>query len=308
VAPLAAPARVRVAAPATSANLGPGFDAAGLALDWWDTLEVTVRPGPPTFHATGAQADRLAGGPDNLVLASMRALADEAGADLPGVHLELVKGFPLGRGFGSSGAAIALGVLAARALVAPGLPDRAVVDLAARIEGHPDNVAPCLLGGATIALAAGGRLTVHRLRPAAGLAAVALVAAAPLSTAAARRALPAEVPFAVAARTAGRAALLAPALTGAFGLLMEATEDVLHQPVRLALDEVAARAVAGLRAGGHAAVLSGAGPSVLVLTPAAAKAEALAAAEAVLDGAAGWSVRPVELSARGAIDTVEAGP
>jgi homoserine kinase len=330
----ARPSRVRVAAPATCANLGPGFDAAGLALDWWDTLDVTVRPGPPSFHASGMQAEQLnerpPGARDNLVLASMRALADEAGAALPGVGLELVKGFPLGRGFGSSAAAIALGVLAARALIAPDLPDDTVVRLAARIEGHPDNVAPCLLGGATIALAAGAdgaagaagadgaagaaaapggdRVVVHRLRPHPALAAVVLVAAAPLSTVAARRALPAQVPFSVAARTAGRAALLAPAITGAFGLLLDATEDVLHQPVRLALDEVAARAVAGLRARGHAAVLSGAGPSVLVLTPAEAAAEALAAAEAVLDGAAGWEARPVALSRTGAIDSVEAWP
>ena len=299
------PTRVRVAAPATSANLGPGFDAAGLALDWWDTLEVTVRPGPPSFSATGMQADQLSVGTDNLVLASMRALADAAGTTLPGVHLELVKGFPLGRGFGSSAAAIALGVLAARELVAPDLPNEAVVDLAARLEGHPDNVVPCLLGGATVALAADGYVTVHQAMPDPGLAAVVLVAALPLSTEAARRALPETVPFALAAGTAGRAALLVPALTGAFDLLLPATDDQLHQPVRLALDEVSSAALSGLRARGHAAVLSGAGPSLLVLTPAAAAAEALACAAELLAGAEGWMARQVGLTPVGAFGTVE---
>jgi homoserine kinase len=301
-----APSFVRIAAPATSANLGPGFDAAGLALDWWDTLEVTVRPGAPSFNATGMQAEQLRGGGDNLVLASMRALAGAVGADLPGVHLELVKGFPLGRGFGSSAAAIALGLLAARELVAPELPDEAVIDFAAKVEGHPDNVVPCLLGGATLALVDGsGHVTVHRAEPHPGLAAVVLVAASPLSTEAARRALPAEVPFALAARTAGRAALLLPAITGAFDLLMQATDDQLHQPVRLALDKVAGAALAGLRAAGHAAVLSGAGPSLLVLTPAGATGAVLACASELLAGAEGWVAREVGLAPTGALGTVE---
>src|SRR6266511_1024738 len=148
-------ARVLVQAPATSANLGPGFDAAGIALDWWDTLEVTVdeggAAGPPVpMRVAGEQAELIPTGPGNLVRLAMERLAAAAGSDLPPVRLALVKGFPLGRGFGSSAAAVALGLLAARELVDPRLPDAEVLSLASELEGHPDNAAACLAGGATL--------------------------------------------------------------------------------------------------------------------------------------------------------------
>jgi len=110
------PMPVRVRAPATSANLGPAFDAAGIALDWWDELE--VRPAPAdAIQVSGEQAELLPTGPDNLVAVAMRRLADEAGVVLPPLHLSVVKGFPLGRGFGSSAAAVVLGLTAARRLL-----------------------------------------------------------------------------------------------------------------------------------------------------------------------------------------------
>src|SRR5919108_6160847 len=115
-------ASVRVRAPATSANLGPAFDAVGLALDWWDELEATPAPAD-AVQVSGEQAELLPTGPDNLVAVAMRRLAEAAGARLPPLHLSLVKGFPLGRGFGSSAAAVVLGLLAARELLAPHLPD-----------------------------------------------------------------------------------------------------------------------------------------------------------------------------------------
>jgi homoserine kinase len=294
-------AGVRVRAPATSANLGPAFDAAGLALDWWDTLE--VRPAPSTsIRISGEQAEAIPTGRGNLVLRAMRRLAAEAGTDLPPLHLSLVKGFPLGRGFGSSAAAVALGLLAARALLAPDLPAGEVLTLATELEGHPDNVAPCLEGGATLCWSEAGTVRSRAVPLHPELTAVALVAPAPMSTAQARGLLPAEVRFVAAARSAGRAALLPLALGGAFDLLLPATEDVLHQPARLARAPRAARALELLRERGQAAFLSGAGPSLLVLCARTMRTHVRADAEEALaaSGAEGWQVRSVDLATIGA--------
>jgi homoserine kinase len=295
-------AKVRVRAPATSANLGPAFDAAGLALDWWDELEAT--PGPTdAIQVSGEQAELLPTGPDSLVAVAIRRLAAEAGTRLPPLHLSLVKGFPLGRGFGSSAAAVVLGLLAARELVAPGLPDADLLALACELEGHPDNVAPCLHGGATVAWMEDGRprLRAAPLHP--DLVAVALVAPTPMPTVEARRLLPERVPFQTAVHTAGRAALLPLALAGDAELLLPATEDLLHQPQRLARMPVAARLLGLLRDRGHAAFVSGAGPSLLVLCRRAAAPGAVAdAGEALRTAAAdGWRVHQLELARAGAL-------
>jgi len=298
---------VRVAAPATTANLGPAFDAAGLALDWWDTIEVrTGEPdlGDTTMQIAGAEAELLPTGPGNLIRRAMTALANHIGEPLPPAHLTVVKGFPLGRGFGSSAAAVVLGLLAARALLRPELPDAAVLELATELEGHPDNVAPCLVGGATLCWLEAGQVHMAELPLGDELSAVALVAARPLSTETARKLLPPQVPFELAAATAGRAALLAPALAGADELLLPATEDVLHQPSRLALDEEGAAALEALRADGHAAFLSGAGPSLLVLCREDQVDAVQSAAERAVAGADGWLVRPVELARSGALASV----
>jgi homoserine kinase len=294
-------ARVLVQAPATSANLGPGFDTAGLALDWWDALEATVEAeGPGEFRVTGEAAEQIQTGPGNPVRRAMERLAEVAGAALPPLRLALVKGFPLGRGFGSSAAAVALGLLAARELLAAGVPDDELLGLATSLEGHPDNAAACLAGGATLSWLDGGTARSRRLQVHPDLVAVALTAPEALATTEARRLLPAQVPFVVAARTAGRSALLAAALTGDLDLLLAATEDELHQPARLAHLPATAALIGRLRDRGHAAVLSGAGPSVLVLSPRGALASAEAdAAEAAAD-LGGWRLRPVEVARHGA--------
>jgi homoserine kinase len=292
---------VRVRAPATSANLGPGFDAAGLALDWWDTLE--VHPAPSTsIRVSGEQAEVIPVGRGNLVLRAMRRLAAEVGGDLPPLHLSLVKGFPLGRGFGSSAAAVALGLLAARALLAPELSLGEVLALATELEGHPDNVAPCLEGGATLCWSEAGAVRSRAVPVHPELAAVALVAPEPMSTVKARRLLPAQVRFAAAARSVGRAALLPLALGGDFDLLLPATEDVLHQPTRLAGAPRAARMLELLRGKGQAAFLSGAGPSLLLLCTRSTLAHARVDAEEALaaSGAEGWQVRNIDLARIGA--------
>jgi len=297
-----APAPLHVRAPATSANLGPAFDAAGIALDWWDELE--VRPAPAdAIHLSGEQAELLPTGQDNLVAVAMRRLAEAAGAALPPLHLSVVKGFPLGRGFGSSAAAVVLGLVAARALVAPELPEAELLALACELEGHPDNATPCLRGGATLSWVEDGRPRWRAVPVHPDLVALALVAPEPMATSEARRLLPERVPFAVAAHTGGHAAMLPLALAGDAELLLPATEDLLHQPQRLAHTPDAAELLERLRAAGHAAFVSGAGPSLLVLCPRPAAAGALADAEEAVAaaGAEGWRIRPLELARQGAL-------
>jgi homoserine kinase len=293
---------VHVRAPATSANLGPAFDAAGIALDWWDELEVRRAP-VDAIQVSGEQAELLPTGPDNLVAVAMRRLAAEARVDLPPLHLSVVKGFPLGRGFGSSAAAVVLGLTAARQLVAPDLPDAELLALACELEGHPDNATPCLHGGATLAWVEDGRPRWRAMPVHPDLVAVALVAPEPMATAEARRLLPERVPFAVAAHTGARSAMLPLALAGDAELLLPATEDLLHQPGRLARAQDAAKLLELLRSAGHAAFVSGAGPSLLVLCPRPAAPGALADAEEALatTGAEGWRIRPLELPGRGAL-------
>jgi len=293
---------LHVRAPATSANLGPAFDAAGIALAWWDELE--VRPAPAdAIQVSGEQAELLPTGRDNLVAVAMRRLAEAAGVALPPLHLSMVKGFPLGRGFGSSAAAVVLGLVAARELVAPGLPEAELLALACELEGHPDNATPCLHGGATLAWVEDGRPRWRAVPVHPDLVAVALVAPEPMATSEARRLLPERVPFAVAAHTGGRSAMLPLALAGDAELLLPATEDLLHQPRRLARTPDAAGLLERLRAAGHAAFVSGAGPSLLVLCPRPAAPGAVADAEEAVAaaGAGGWRVRRLELARRGAL-------
>jgi homoserine kinase len=293
---------LHVRAPATSANLGPAFDAAGVALDWWDELEVRRAPAD-AVQVRGEQAELLPTGRDNLVAVAMRRLAEAAGVPLPPLHLTVVKGFPLGRGFGSSAAAVVLGLVAARRLLAPDLPEPELLALACELEGHPDNAAPCLRGGATLAWVEDGRPRWRPVPVHPDLVAVALVAPEPMATSEARRRLPERVPFAVAAHTGARSAMLPLALAGDGELLLPATEDLLHQPRRLAHAPDAARLLERLRAAGHAAFVSGAGPSLLVLCPRRAAPGALADAEAAVaaTGAEGWRARWVELARHGAL-------
>ena len=232
-----APGPVVVRAPATSANLGPGFDALGLALGLYDEVEAGVIASGLRIEVSGAGEDTAGLGERHLVVRAMRAVFGALGAQPPGLALRCSNAIPHGFGLGSSAAATVSGMLAARALASSrgaGLSDEAVLRLAAGFEGHPDNVAACLAGGLTIAWSdppsgawsgpppaagsesgPGGPVRCVRLEPVAGLIAVLCVPAVPLATQAARQVLPAVVPHADAARNAARAALLVAALTGA---------------------------------------------------------------------------------------------
>nr|WP_231134346.1 homoserine kinase [Motilibacter deserti] len=282
--------------PATSANLGAGFDAFGLAVGLFDDLTFQAAQSGVQVEVEGEGVDDVPRDERHLVVRAMAAAFDAMGVRMPGVALACHNRIPHGRGLGSSSAAIVAGVLGARALVTDGerrLDDAAALDVAARLEGHPDNVAPCLLGGFTIAWQEDAGARAVRLEPAAGLAAVAYVPAEPVATEHARRLLPATVPHADAARNAGRAALLVHALTADPSLLLPATEDRLHQGYREPAMPRSAALVARLRADGVPAVISGAGPTVLALVP-AADAEALAAA-----GEPGFRALPLTIERAG---------
>jgi homoserine kinase len=258
---------VRVRTPATSANLGPGFDTLGLALALYDDLSARVTGDSWTVSVTGEGAGELPNDESHLVVRAMLATFDELGARPPGVAVECVNRIPQARGLGSSSAAIVGGVQLARALVREHLDDEAALRIAARLEGHPDNVAPCLLGGFTIAWTEATGSRAVRLDVAAGVQPTLFVPQERGLTATARAALPGAVPHADAAFNTGRAALLVHALTSAPELLFEATEDRLHQDYRAVAMPGTASLVASLRSVGVAAVVSGAGPAVLALSP-----------------------------------------
>ncbi|MFF0874655.1 homoserine kinase [Micromonospora aurantiaca (nom. illeg.)] len=263
------PGPVRVRVPATSANLGPGFDALGLALGRHDDVTAEVTDGGVRVSVTGEGAGELPSDERHLIVTAMRATFDAFGAQPAGLALECVNRIPQARGLGSSSAAIVAGVLAARALVAGGdrrMDDDAALRLAAELEGHPDNVAPCLLGGFTIAWTEPGGARAVSLPVAPAVRPTVFVPAERGLTSVARAALPATVPHADAASNAGRAALLVHALTADPALLLPATVDRLHQEQRAPGMPATAALVGELRAAGVAAVVSGAGPTVLALS------------------------------------------
>ncbi len=260
-----APVRVRV--PATSANLGPGFDALGLALALYDDVVVRVADEGLYVDVAGEGADSVPRTRRHLVVRALQAGFDALGGQPRGLEVVCANRIPHGRGLGSSAAAIVAGLTAARALVLGGedlLDDAALLALAAELEGHPDNVAACLLGGLTLAwTSSDGTARAVRLPVSPALRPVVFVPGTTSSTAKARRALPATVPHADAARNAGRSALLVHALAADPELLFTATEDRLHQQYRATAQPRTAGLVEALRADGVAAVVSGAGPSVL---------------------------------------------
>lgn len=258
---------VTVEVPATSANLGPGFDCLGLALDLHDTLTAEVADGGLVVELEGEGADSLPRDERHLVVRAMRAAFDLLGVEPSGLVLRATNSIPQSRGLGSSSAAIVGGLALARELAgADDLDDAALLRLATRIEGHPDNVAPALLGGFVISGQDGADAWGVPAPVSPSIAAAAFVPPDGVSTERARGLLPATVPHADAAANTGRAALLVAALGGSSQDLLLATRDFLHQDFREPAMPASLALVRSLRAEGHAAVVSGAGPTVLVLT------------------------------------------
>ena len=288
---------VTVTVPATSANLGSGYDALGLALDLRDEIEGLVVPDGLEVVVSGEAADEVALDERNLVVRAMRAAFDAIGEQPSGLRLTCRNAIPHTRGLGSSAAAIVGGIHLARALVEGGrsrLKDLAAFQLAASLEGHPDNVAAAGFGGLTVAWREGDVFHAAPTQVAPGIGVVVFVPPTPLSTELARGLLPATVPHADAAASAGRAALLVAAMaTGWTAKLHDATRDWLHQEYRRSAMPDSLDLVDALREAGHAAVVSGAGPSVLVLTDGAGVDRVRAF---VPDG---WQARPLEIASDG---------
>lgn len=277
---------VRVKVPATSANLGPGFDTLGLALALYDELTVTVRDEPGAFvEVHGVGEGEVPTDETNLVVRAIAHAFAAVGMPVPGLHLVAHNSIPHGRGLGSSGAAIVSGIVAAKGLL-EGIVEfgpQQLLSLSTELEGHPDNVAPALFGGLTIAwVSATGpqhkKLMVHR-----GVSPLVFVPEHVMSTALARSLQPTSVPHEDAVFNVSRSALLVAALVQSPELLLAATEDKLHQNYRAKAMPETDRLISALRADGFPAVVSGAGPSILVLC--SDPAQRLAAAELVAERA-----------------------
>jgi homoserine kinase len=255
---------VHVRVPATSANLGPGFDTLGLALALYN--EVTAREGDGvSVTIEGEGAGRLSAGRDNVVARGVRQAYEAAGRPFKGVTLTCVNRVPTARGLGSSAAAWVAGLVAGNALLGEPLSRDALLALAARAEGHPDNVTAAVLGGLTVSCALGDRIAAISLPVPDAVRWVVLVPEVTSATAAARAVLPPSYPRADAVFNVQRVALLLAALQSQrLDLLGAALDDRLHQPHRLRLFPwMPAVAEAARRAGALGCVLSGAGPSLL---------------------------------------------
>ena len=271
-----------VRVPATTANLGPGFDTLGLALSVYDELVVTVREQPgATVEVVGVGAGEVPTDDSNLVVTAIRYAFGAFGYELPGLDLVARNSIPHGRGLGSSGAAIVAGIMAARGLLEGivEIDSNKLLAMATAMEGHPDNVAPALFGGLTIAWTTDAgpqhkKLMVHR-----GVSPLICVPESTMSTELARSLRPASVPHEDAIFNVSRSALLIAALIQSPELLLAATEDKLHQSYRAAAMPDTVALIDELRSHGLAAVVSGAGPSILVLC--SGPAQRLEAAELV---------------------------
>ncbi len=290
-------AALRVLCPATTANLGPGFDALGLAFDRGNEFEIEAGAAF-SLSAEGHDADLVPRDPARHAVvsayqATRAALGLQPAAGLR-VHGRIWA--PPARGLGSSATATAAGILAAEALAERSLEPADRLELAARLEGHPDNVVPCLLGGLCVSVAdrEGQGLWVERFElPSPPEFVVAIPQGIELSTEAMRSALPAEVSHGDAVATVGRAALLIAALLGQRpAALGRALQDWLHEPYRgPRIPGFSAVRSAGCAAGAHGVVISGSGPTLLALTPSGRGAQVAAAM------AAAWAAEGISAEA-----------
>ncbi|MFN3974161.1 MAG: homoserine kinase [Dehalococcoidia bacterium] len=258
--------RVEVRVPATTANLGPGFDCLGMALELFNL--VRLETGRSGVVVTGEGADTLPAGPENLVYQAVQRAFERAGHPLPSLALSCRNFIPLARGLGSSSAAIVGGLVAGNALMGYPLDTHTLLELAAEMEGHPDNVAPALLGGCQVVVRLDGRLHTASIPLPPDMRVVILIPDQPMPTEQARAVLPPQVRREDAVFNLGRVALLVNALCkGRLEDLRWATQDRLHQPARQALFPAMPLIFkAGLEAGALGVFLSGAGSSIVALT------------------------------------------
>jgi homoserine kinase len=300
---------VRVRVPATSANLGPGFDSLGLAVSLYDTLTVeTLEDDALVFELSGEGAEELPRDATHLSVRTLDTGLSRLGYTRGGLRITAENVSPHGRGLGSSASAIVAALCAANALV-PGAASRDkawILQLASELEGHPDNVAPAIFGAVAISWQDGDDFRSVQVRPDADIHPVVAVPAVELSTEAARAMLPSSVPHTIAAANSGRTALLIHALKDDPTLLLAGTEDFLHQGYRAEAMPASAGLMESLREAGYAAFISGAGPTVMTLAANSAEAarveEFLAAHAATTNESDGvfWRVIRLNVDMEGA--------
>lgn len=292
---------VRLTVPATSANLGPGYDSLGMALELRDSLAARITEGGLSIEVRGEGRGAVPLDESHLVVRAMRIGFEALGAQPPGIALQCTNVIPHGRGLGSSSAAIVAGLSLARALVAGGslvVDDEALLTIACDIEGHPDNVAPALLGGFVVAGKERGEWYAVRTGVDPRVRVMAFVPESILPTEVARGLIPAMVPHAEAATNAGRAALLVAALGGRPEHLFAATHDFLHQEYRRSAMPESLELMDALRAEGVPALISGAGPTVLAFCDAGIEGPGTPAALGTR-APRGWAAHHLEVAAEG---------
>ena len=298
---------VRVKAPATTANMGPGYDCLGMALDVWNTIEIEVLDsGEPVVEVTGEGAGELGTGRDNLVYRSMEFLFQDAEQEMPLVRIRCDNAIPLARGMGSSAAAIAGGLVAANAICSQDYTPNDLLEMAATIEGHPDNVAAAVLGGMQLVISdkteEGSQLYTVPINVPPGLHAVVFVPQVRITTEDARAVLPEKVTMADAVHNMGRVGLLVASMaTNHPEYLAIATQDLLHQPYRQPLFP-AMKVIfkAALDAGALGVFLSGSGSTVLALTQGREMTVAYEMAEAARQASVEGNVSVTQPTVRGA--------
>ena len=258
--------KIIIKIPATSANLGPGFDALGLALNLWNVTEIT-EAGSFSLDIEGEGSKKLAFNKKNLIYRSAQELYEKANKKIPALSIRCLNHIPLGSGLGSSAAAILTGMLGANALLGSVLSREEILNLATEMEGHPDNIAPALCGGLVVSTMEEGRVIARQL-PIQPLFITVVLPEFNFTTKQARAVLPEQVSMKDAIHNISRAVLVTEAFrTGDLSLLGEAMSDTLHQPYRLPLIPGAQAAMkAGIRAGASAVVLSGAGPGLIAFS------------------------------------------
>jgi homoserine kinase len=254
----------RLRVPASTANLGPGFDALGMALELHDSVEVLVTGDGIRVEVTGEGAGVLPTDESHLVVRALRAAADSLGLALPGLLIRCHNEIPQARGLGSSAAATVAGVAAAYTLAGKSMGEEAL-QVAAEFEGHADNAAAALYGGLVLAWSEGPRYRAVSVATHPDVSPVVLIPDTHSATSVTRGLLPGNVPHTDAAFNAGRAALAVHALTAAPELLLAATEDRLHQDYRESAWPDTMRMVRELRENGVPATVSGAGPTVFTV-------------------------------------------
>ena len=280
--------RVTVRVPATSANLGPGFDSLGLALDLCDEVTAEATSGTAvTVEVQGEGEGTVALDERHLVAATMLRTFKHLDLTAPGLKLKCRNRIPHARGLGSSSAAIVAGIMLADALAGAGMSRGEKLALASAIEGHPDNVAPCILGGFTIAYSTEDGAKAVSLDPSPRIHPWVFVPSAKGLTSVARAALPEKVPHLDAVFNVSRAALLVAAVSRQPSRLFEATDDRLHQSYRAKGMPESTHLLRELRSAGIAAAISGAGPTVLALTVDDAR---------VPEAPAGFTVRRLDIA------------